>query len=109
MLRRGDTQPVNRRFPNGETHFSKKYRTAVKAVRSVRGEVKHLSTRRKGKQDTFSITIPSVAESERGAAQTASVSDRCGVGGQWNLAGNGKGKSQSVLLVERAGKRDRRG
>ena len=76
----------------------KKYRTAVKAVRSVHGEVKHLSTRRKGKQDTFSITIPLVAESETGIAQTASISDRCGVVGQWNSCRQRQGKVTKCIV-----------
>ena len=50
-------QPMSRRFPNGETHSNEEYHTAVKAVWSKLGEVKHLSTQRKGKQVAFSNDI----------------------------------------------------
>ena len=64
---------MSRRFPNGETHSNKEYHTAVKAVRSKLGEVKHLSTQRKGKQVALSNDILLVAASEKGVAQTTSI------------------------------------
>ena len=50
-------QPVSRRFPNGETHSKEEYHAVVKTAWSKLGEVKHLSTQRKGKENAFSITI----------------------------------------------------
>jgi hypothetical protein len=65
-------------------------------VRSERGEVKHLSTRRKRNQ----FEIPSVAASERGRAQTVG-SDTHGVVG---LLRGHPGESSSRRVAEGAWK-----
>ena len=57
-----------RRFLNGETHVDKLYVSMRESIAhgGEPGELKHLSTRRKRKKNS----IPQVAASERGGAQT---------------------------------------
>ena len=55
-----------RGFPNGATHYVE---DIVSSNGSQPGELKHLSTRRKRKQ----LVIPQVVASERGLAQTHTV------------------------------------
>ena len=69
-------------------HVASNTRLSRRFAAGRRGELKHLSTRRKRKQNV----IPPVVASERGAAQTASVQAAAGFGprrgkndGEWNV------------------------
>jgi len=88
-------RPVTRGCPNGATRQSGGL-TSPLLRRGEPGELKHLSSRRKRKQNV----IPPVVASERGRAQTPAVPAS---GGLWDHA------VARSLRAELSGKSDRRG